>query len=282
VSEPTNRESGTNGVVRNPPPPLLETLFVDPLDPAYERAARVRKAGLGPSARVTNAWLFAGTIVVGLLLSVAFFSTKAESAGNEQVRVALIRDISAAEQRQSDLDSSAAALASEVQVARSAVVGAEPPALLAGQQMNALQAVSGPGLRISLDDPEAAGGNSSILDRDLQLLVNGLWSAGAEAVSVGGVRLRVTSPIRQAGGALLVDNRPVLWPMTIEAIGDPAALQQRFVSTTGYGRFSSFRQLYDITFDVLPVDVLNLPAAARVDVRYLSTSPTPTSSVPTR
>ena len=64
-----------------------------------------------------------------------------------------------------------------------------------------------------------------ILDRDIQLLVNDLWAAGAEAIAIGGVRLQPSSAIRQAGGSILVDNRPVFWPMTIDAIGDPSGMQ---------------------------------------------------------
>ena len=36
-------------------------------------------------------------------------------------------------------------------------------------------------------------GVGAIQDRDIQLLVNDLWAAGAEGISVGGVRLRPTS-----------------------------------------------------------------------------------------
>ena len=73
--------------------------------------------------------------------------------------------------------------------------------------------VTGPGLRVVIDQAADAGGagdsaTGAILDRDIQLLVNDLWAAGAEAVAIGGVRLRPTSAIRQAGGAILVDNRP--------------------------------------------------------------------------
>ena len=72
-----------------------------------------------------------------------------------------------------------------------------------------------------------------ILDRDVQLLVNDLWAAGAEAISIGGVRLQPSSAIRQAGGSILVDNRPVFWPITIEAIGDPSGLQVKSVGSPG-------------------------------------------------
>lgn len=143
--------------------------------------------------------------------------------------------------------------------------------LSALEAANALVAVSGPGLRITLDDPEAATGNGAVLDRDIQLLVNGLWESGAEAIAIGGARLRVTSAIRQAGGAILVDNQPVLWPMAVEAIGNPDSILQTFVSTPGFGRFSSFAQLYQVRFEIAQVDTLTLPAAPGVDARYLDT-----------
>ncbi len=174
-----------------------------------------------------------------------------------------------------------AALDDELRAAQSAAGGGVLAGLTALEQMNALLAVTGPGLRIALDDPEAATGNGAVLDRDIQLLVNGLWSAGAEAVAIGDVRLRSTSAIRQAGGTILVDNRPVLWPMTIEAIGDPATFQQRFVSTPGFGRFTSFVQLYDVDFEVTTATDLALPAAAPVDARYVEQPATTTAPTTT-
>ena len=48
-----------------------------------------------------------------------------------------------------------------------------------------------------------------MLDRDLQVIVNGLWAAGAEAIAVNGQRLTACSAIRSAGEAILVDFRPL-------------------------------------------------------------------------
>ena len=56
------------------------------------------------------------------------------------------------------------------------------------------------------------GSRQVILDRDLQLVVNSLWVSGAEAVSVGGVRIGPNVTIRQAGGGILVDNQPISSP----------------------------------------------------------------------
>ncbi len=52
-----------------------------------------------------------------------------------------------------------------------------------------------------------------VLDRDLQDIANALWQAGAEAIAVNGQRLTATSTIRTAGGAILVDFRPVGQPV---------------------------------------------------------------------
>ena len=60
-----------------------------------------------------------------------------------------------------------------------------------------------------------------VLDSDVQRAVNGLWAAGAEAVSVNGSRLTARSAIRSAAGAILVAEQAVepvssyrrcLWP----------------------------------------------------------------------
>ena len=45
-----------------------------------------------------------------------------------------------------------------------------------------------------------------MLDPDLQKLVNGLWAAGAEAISINGQRLTNLSAIREAGEAITVNS----------------------------------------------------------------------------
>ena len=66
--------------------------------------------------------------------------------------------------------------------------------------------VRGPGVRVVADDaPGATTARNEVLDTDLQKLVNGLWEAGAEAISLNGQRLTNLSTIRQAGGAITVN-----------------------------------------------------------------------------
>lgn len=266
------------------PLPLLESLVSDHLDPGYQAAADRRAAGAGapaPAQRAkrsrTLAYLMAGLVVVGLVLGVAAASTKDQAAGNDQARSALLRDIDSAQQKQSALAAQESTLASAIRAAQAALgAGGRLQRIAQLERRGGQTAVTGPGLTVVIDGSTASSGAGQILDRDIQLLVNGLWSAGAEAVSIGGVRLRTTSSIRQAGSAILVDNRPVFWPISIEAVGDPATLHVRFVDTVGFGRFQTFVSLYGIRFDVTAQSALTLPAGGAPVLQYAS--PLPTSS----
>lgn len=270
---------------RNPIAPLLESLGTDHLDPGYAEAAARRKAapdGRGrPRRRRPMVLLVTGCLVAGLILGVAAWRADSNQPRAENTRAALLEDIDAAQARQSQLAASVTALVDQLRADQSAAGAAGPVAEVKElENQGQLTAVTGPGVRITLNQPPAGSGQDRgvILDRDLQLLVNDLWAAGAEAISIGGVRLNTRSAIRQAGGAILVDNRPVFWPLAVEAIGDPSAMQVKFVSSPSHGRFSSFAQLYGIEFDQSAQEVLNLPGGTAPDL--LHAQPATTSGAP--
>lgn len=215
--------------------------------------------------------------MVGLVLGIAAARNQDQAAGNDQAKAGLLADIDNAQAKQSSLAAQQSALASAIRLAQAALgVGGPLQRIAQLEQLGGQTAVTGPGLTVVIDGSTASSGAGQILDRDIQLLVNGLWSSGAEAISVGGVRLRTTSSIRQAGNAILVDNRPVFWPITLEVIGDPSTLHIRFVDTVGFGRFQTFVSLYGIRFDVTAQSALTLPAGGAPELHYAS--PVPTSS----
>ena len=266
------------------PSPLLESLVTDHLDPGYQAAADRRSAGNESRPRSsrrsrTVAYLCSGLIVVGLVLGIAAASTKDQAAGADQARRSLLQDIAAAQGKQSNLVLDQSTLAAQIRSAQSALGAGGPLQTVQRlEDLSGLTAVTGPGLTVVIDGSTKSSGAGVILDRDIQLLVNGMWSAGAEAVSVGGVRLRTTSAIRQAGNAILVDNRPVFWPITIEAVGDPSTLHVNFVDTVGFGRFQTFVSLYGIRFDISAQTALTLAAGGEPDLQYASAVPTATSN----
>jgi uncharacterized protein YlxW (UPF0749 family) len=76
-------------------------------------------------------------------------------------------------------------------------------------------AVTGPGLALTItENPLDDAG--ILIDQDSARWWNGLWLAGAEAVSVNGYRTEFADLIRQAGSAITVDYRSLTAPYRIE------------------------------------------------------------------
>ncbi len=152
-------------------------------------------------------------------------------------------------------------------------------------------AVTGAGIVVRLSDstlaksgdPESA--DFAIQDVDVQLVVNALWDAGAEAISINGQRVIGTTAIRSAGGAILVNYRVLSSPYRVTAIGDQERLERRFAASAIARRFRSWVEAYKLGFSVTRGDELSIPAyAGSVRFRYArpaSPAPKPTPA-PTR
>lgn len=96
--------------------------------------------------------------------------------------------------------------------------------LLRTRALAGLAPVAGPGLTVTLEDgpseeeqenPELA----LVHDVNLADLVNELWAAGAEAISINGQRITVRSPVRCAGPVILINAKRVAAPYTVTAVG---------------------------------------------------------------
>ncbi len=112
----------------------------------------------------------------------------------------------------------------------------------------------------------ADGATGRVLDTDLQRLLNGLWAAGAEAVSVNGQRLTQLTAVRSAGDAILVAYRPLSPPYVVLAIGNPDDLEVDFVDGPG-GRWFNTLEGFGIRFTVTAEKDLKLPGASGVTLR---------------
>ncbi|MCQ4120132.1 DUF881 domain-containing protein [Rhodococcus tibetensis] len=273
------------GVRRNPVPSLLRSLMNDHLDPGYEGAAEDREQGHVRQTRVGNrVWISLGALLIGLVLSVAYREATERLPGTEQVRAELLGKVHDAEARVGSLEDTRDVLSVRADDARAAALAGDARGSAVLEELRALEgdaaveAVRGPGLVVTLTDPAArpnlsdssqrsVGGKAVVLDRDLQSVVNSLWASGAEAVAVGDVRIGPTVTIRQAGGAMLVDNQPVFSPYVVSAIGPQGPMQTGFVVSDAYLRMSSVAQLYGIGFSVAEADELDLPAAPAREVR---------------
>ena len=286
---------------------LLNELMTDHLDGGYEAAARKRAeraaAGEEPVSRrerqVGRAVLAIGLLLVGALLAVAYRGTLRTAPESERARQALVRDVESGSSLSDSLQRQAEALSGQLVKERDAVLARTETGDRATVEVRrleaaaALVAVAGPGIRVVVGDAEPRqqtdpstgqavsvppDDSGRLRDRDLQSLVNALWAAGAEAITVGGERLAPTTTIRAAGAAVLVDLRPVTSPYTIEAVGDPETLLPRFADSDAARRYQSYTGLYGIRFTVTREDELRLRAATGPDLRYAEPVGTPTPS----
>lgn len=261
---------------------LLVDMSGGALDPGYAEVA-ARRASEEPRSRskVATSVVLAVT-AVGLATGVAAVQVRARASSLEEGRRSIVADI---RQRTADTDrlaERAAALGKRLREARAAALSADASGRAAAARVAALElaagtvAVRGPGIEVRLDDARAEGpavqrggqtGQGRIYDRDLQEVVNALWAAGAEAVSVNGQRLTVQTAIRSAGEAVLVDLRPLSPPYVLRAVGDADALEPAFVDSPTGRKLHSWTSLYGIGFDVRRADRLDLPAAGAPALR---------------
>ena len=140
-------------------------------------------------------------------------------------------------------------------------------------------ALTGSGLEVRLDDsdrepPDAEdAGAYKVHDADLQLVVNALFDAGAEAVAVNGSRIVATTPIRAAGDTIVVNFRPITPPYRVIAI---AADEDDFSASEIANRFRRWTKLFGLGFSVREVDSLTVPAyTGRVAITTADPLPPP-------
>ncbi len=106
-----------------------------------------------------------------------------------------------------------------------------------------------------------------VRDRDMQRVVNGLWESGAEAISINGQRLTALSAVRAAGDAILVDNRPLVPPYTVLAVGDGDRLSTGFQNSADGLYLHALQENYGIRTGISVEGDVRLPAAPSVIVR---------------
>ena len=84
------------------------------------------------------------------------------------------------------------------------------------QEVNGMLPVHGAGLTIRFQ--------GSMMDFELQDLLNNLRNASAEAFDLNGYRIIGSTPIISKGNALLIGGHAVTAPLVLNAIGDPQQL----------------------------------------------------------
>jgi uncharacterized protein YlxW (UPF0749 family) len=227
-------------------------------------------------------WLGAGLVLAALVVTLGAAQARVSAPELAKERQELIARIDDGDRRADSLQHSVDKLRKDVEARQRKALekhgGGE--AEVAGLLSGALP-VHGPGIKLVVDDakdtqdsdsggPRQSSGfsdNGRVRDRDLQRVVNGLWESGAEAVSVNGQRLTSLSAIRAAGDAILVDNKPLVPPYTLLAVGPGKKLSTTFQDSADGQYLQVLQENYGVRTSISTQDEVRLPAAPSLIVR---------------
>ncbi|MEW1646246.1 MULTISPECIES: DUF881 domain-containing protein [unclassified Streptomyces] len=265
---------------------LLTNVMDHSLDDGYaEAAARKKAAGASGMPKTLRAklGLAAGLVLAALVVTVGAAQARVAAPVVAKERQELIDRIDKETKSADKLEGSVDALRDDVSARQRAALrtsgGSEQADLVS--MLSGATAVHGPGVRLVVNDAKEAstgGGDNPretadfsdtgrVRDRDMQRVVNGLWAAGAEAVSINGQRLTALSAIRAAGNAILVDNKPLVPPYTVLAVGDGQRLSSGFQNGADGLYLHALESTYGIRATIAVESDLRLPAAPSVIVR---------------
>lgn len=129
--------------------------------------------------------------------------------------------------------------------------------------------VSGPALRVSLDDagysldtlPEGFSVDDVVVhQQDVQAVVNALWAGGAEAMMIQDQRIIASSAVQCVGNTLFLQGRVYSPPYTITAIGDTETMGTSLKEDPIVDNYRGWSQTLGLGYDVERLAQVRLPA----------------------
>ncbi|MEE6281019.1 DUF881 domain-containing protein [Georgenia sp. MJ170] len=256
---------------------LLREVLDRPLDPGYAAAARRRDTARPlPWWRRMTVLLLAAVLGLGTVWAAR--ELRVPTPGASAARVLLVEQIEDGTSRAERTAARNEEVVGRIHALEAQSLTGASSAYLDHVRMLGVNAgsvrVAGPGIVITLDDSRDAqegepGAELGLVqDLDLQILVNALWGAGAEAIAINGHRLTSVSAIRSAGRAILVDLAPLARPYVVEAVGPAQDLQARLARATGGEHLATLSDVFGISVSMSSADELELPGSSLRTLRY--------------
>lgn len=288
TGEPQDRPTASRPDRTLPEPPpqavmgLINYLTATSLDQDYAVVAEKRGRTEEPKPSRSGGAVLAVLALFGVLIATAAVQTARTADDTATSHEELVRQVNARKAQLADRREQADRLAAETETLQTQYLEATAQGRSVQSRLTSLgvgtgaDAARGPGIVIrAKDGPPLPDGENEIIDLDLQKLVNGLWLAGAEAISINGERLTALTAIRQGGAVITVNFRPVSPPYTLRVIGDPDTLAARFSDTPAGQWWSDLQSLYGVDLQITnSEDPLTVPPARRSTLRYAHTPET--------
>ena len=241
---------------------LLTSLLANPLDAGYEHYHEDH--GSRPTGLFSRIAVFTVAVLLGFGSVIAIDSLRRP-----------VNDVKADLKEQAATRSSnVEALNDEVQSLGRAIEDLSQsgsPITVDGARdlVTATRPVSGPGITVTLTDRSGPGkGSGAVRDQDVAMVVNALWAAGAEAISVNGQRIGPDTFVRTAGSAILVNVTPVSSPYEVVAIGDSNALSVALVRGSTGDYLSAAQSVSGMTVSSKVSQALSVEALAPTSSQY--------------
>ncbi|WP_229119456.1 DUF881 domain-containing protein [Enemella evansiae] len=216
-------------------------------------------------------------LVIGLMIAVSSINargTDLRPARNTDL-AGLVRSESA---RNTELTHRVSELRAEVDrlSAQNAGNPGDTAALAAAGDELGLTPVRGRGVTVTLSDApasvQAPGVDQDLLvvhQQDIQAVVNELWAAGAEAMTIQGQRVISTTGIKCVGNTVVLHGIPYAPPYVISAIGDPQKLTAGLSNSEYLKVYQQYVQVYHLGYDQRTESELRLPGfEGRVELQY--------------
>jgi len=241
-----------------------------------------------PTWQVT---LFVALLALGFLVAAQARSEAPRVRYTTQERAPLVETVVGLQAQQDALKAQILDLRSRITASEEGTVGSTQQvrdlnaALLAARVAAGIVALEGPGIVLQLEDSQvsvpagAAATDYRVSARDLQAVVEELWLAGAEAISINGERIVPTAAIVDIGGSVLVNSAYLAPPYQVAAIG-PGDLYGVLAASPGFVDLVRARvDPFGIRISSAQPKTVTVPAyAGSVTLRYArppAPSPTP-------
>ena len=140
------------------------------------------------------------------------------------------------------------------------------------------RAVTGPGLKVTLDDahrtaaslPEGFTADDIVVhQQDVQSVVNALWAGGAEAMMLQDQRVISTSAVRCVGNTLILQGRVYSPPYVITAVGDVQGMRQQLEVDPSVTIYRQYADLLGLRLRRRGSAQGHLPGLAELDLARL-------------
>jgi uncharacterized protein YlxW (UPF0749 family) len=225
--------------------------------------------------------LFGALVALGFLIAAQARAEAPRVRYTTQERAPLVETVVALQAQQEALKNQILDLRARVTAAEQGAAGSGVlvsdlnEALRTARIAAGLVALEGSGLVLQLEDSQVpVPHGASVADyrvgaMDLRRVVEELWLAGAEAVSVNGERIVPNTAFVDIGGALLVNSAYLAPPYQVAAIGPPD-LYEVLVKAPGFVELVQARaDKFGIRISFAEPDRVTVPAyAGAVTLRY--------------